>query len=129
MNEKTLKVSPGLYGKVKDLSEKGDISIQAITNDLMSAGLKQFDKLGPIAEHLEENPDIEVREVNGLVYFCEDCQYPLDPEKELPECPNCHTKLSWSEKGKPGTGLGFVGWGLVGLAVLLSLGAQRQTKL
>lgn len=126
MGERTIKVSDNIYDKVKTLSETGDRTMRDLADDLVSEGLEGLAKVAEAAEHIEKDAGIEEQQVNGVIYFCEECHYPLDPREELAECPGCQTKLSWAENGKPGAGLGVVGWGLIGLALLLSLGAKRR---
>jgi len=122
---KTLKVSPGIYETLKGFADTSDRSLHEVTDDLLTAGLERLGGLAPLVDQVEKDRTIEVREVNGVVYYCDECQYPLDPKEELTECPNCGAKLDWGEqKG----GLGVVGWGLVGLALLLSLGARMGTQ-
>ncbi|MBA7612580.1 hypothetical protein ES703_19816 [subsurface metagenome] len=126
MGEHTIKVSDDTYDKVKTLSETGDRTQLDTVEDLLSVGLEGLGKVAEAVEHLEKDAGIEEQQVNGVVYFCEACRYPLDPREELAECPGCQTKLSWAENGKPGAGLGVIGWGLIGLALLISLGAKRR---
>lgn len=122
---RTMKVSPGLYDAVKELADTGDQPLHKVTDDLLTAGLKQLKHLGSITEVVEEDRTLDVREVNGVVYYCNECQHPVDPKKELSECPNCKAELDWGEQKQ---GLGIVGWGLVGLALLLTLGATRSNR-
>jgi len=122
--EKTMRVSPGIYELVKKLADTGDASLHEVTDNLLTAGLKQLEILGPLSDLAEDDKTIQVREVNGAVYYCTECQHPLDPKEKLGECPSCGVELDWGETKK---GLGIIGWGLVGLATLLVWGATTSS--
>ena len=121
---RTMKVSPEIYELVKNLADTGDTSLHEVTDNLLTAGLKQLKILGPLSELAESGKTLQVREVNGVVYYCTECQHPLDPKKKLEKCPSCQAELDWGERKG---GLGIIGWGLVGLALLLTLGATTRS--
>ncbi|MBA7661787.1 hypothetical protein ES703_69807 [subsurface metagenome] len=126
--ETTVKVSRGPYDIVKKLSEEGDLSIRDVADALLEAGAVKLNTLAEVAQAVAENPRITAQEVNGQVYYCAECHHPIDPREKLESCPNCTKKFNWEawERGESGEGGGFgaLGWGLVGLAVLLAVGFQ-----
>lgn len=124
MKTTTMRVSPGIYELVKELANTGDTSLHEVTDNLLTAGLKQLEILGPLSNLAEDDKTLQVREVNGVVYYCTECHHPLDPHEKLGECPSCQAELDWSERK---SGLGILGWGLVGLATLLVLGATTRS--
>jgi len=128
--EKTIKLSKDPYEIVRKLSEEGDLSIRDVADELVKAGAGQLNTLADVAKAIAENPRITAQEVNGQVYYCAECQYPIDPREKLESCPKCTAKFNWEawERGESGEGGGFgmIGWGLVGLAVLLAAGFQRN---
>jgi len=120
--EKSMKVSAGVYNLVKAYADQGDISIKDVATELVKAGLNQLTDLKDIVKHMEDDSEVQVQEVDGSVYYCPECKYPLDPEQKLDDCPRCQASLDW------GGGMGVLGWGLIGLAMLLVVGSQRRTN-
>ncbi|MBA7590755.1 hypothetical protein ES708_32892 [subsurface metagenome] len=126
--EKAIKLSQDPYDLVKKLSDEGDLSIREVADELVRAGAVQLNTLAAVAQAVAENPRITAEQVNGQVYYCAECHYPIDPREKLESCPQCTAKFNWEswERGESGEGGGFgaLGWGLVGLAVLLAVGFQ-----
>lgn len=125
MIEKSMKVSEKAYESISAIADQGDLSKVKVASALVDAGVKQLPKLEDVLEHLKGAPNVGVQEVNGKVFYCEQCNYPLDPNEELEQCPNCDTQLNWNDE--PG-GLGIIGWGLLGLAALVFVNSQTRTN-
>ncbi|MBA7688107.1 hypothetical protein ES703_96583 [subsurface metagenome] len=130
IKETTVKLSQDPYEIVKKLSDEGDLSIRDVADELVKAGAGQLNTLADVAKAIAENPRITAQQVNGQVYYCAECSYPIDPREKLESCPRCAAKFNWEawERGESGEGGGFgaLGWGLVGLAALLAIGFQRN---
>lgn len=126
MKDLGLKVSTGPYDLVKNLADKGDLSLKDVADELIKAGARQLDSLEKVAKAVGEKPYIVREEVNGFIYHCEECGQPLDPREELDTCPGCNTALNWSTVEGEGGGWGMIGIGLVGLAALLTVNALRS---
>ncbi len=125
MIEKAIKISETAYESVSAIADQGDLSKARVASALVDAGVKQLPTLEAVLEHLKGDPNVGVREVNGKVYYCEQCNYPLDPNEELEQCPNCETQLNWNDESG---GLGIIGWGLLGLAALVFVTSQTRTN-
>lgn len=123
--EKNVKISPGIYAQVKDLADQGGLSYKLVADELIRAGLKQLSSVSDLAQAVEADPNIRVAEEDGVVYYCEECNQVLDAEEQPEVCPKCGAKIDWEHK--PGGGMGLLGWGLIGLAILWTMGNQRRT--
>lgn len=126
MRDLGLKVSATPYDLVKDLADKGELSLKDVADELIKAGAKQLDSLEKVVKAVEERPGIAREDVNGFIYHCEGCGQPLDPREELDNCPGCRTKLNWSTVEGEGGGFGWIGLGLVGLAAIVAVTIARN---
>ncbi len=126
MGEKAIKISPGVYAQLKGLVDKGGLSYKAVADELIREGLLHLRSVEDIAQAVGADPNIRVAEENGVVYYCEECDTILDSEAEPEACPKCGTRFDWENKPSLGGGMGWLGWGLVGLAVLLVAGNQGR---
>lgn len=129
--EKTVRISQGNYDRICEIANTTGMGIRELVDSLLSDNLAHLQltahDLGETKtvqtlrkqyqNEVDKLKTIAVQEVDGQVYFCQKCHQPLDPDKELKHCPSCDAELNWGEH----TRIGMVGWGLIGLAILLAL--------
>jgi len=125
--ETRIKLSQGIYTQVKDLADKGGLDCKLVADELIREGFKHLSSAGALAEAIKADPNIRAVVEDGVVYYCEECNQVLDVENEPEKCPGCGVRIDWTRKPGTGGGMGFLGWGLVGLAALLVMGTQRRT--
>ena len=130
----TVRIAKNNYDRVKGLAEASGRGIREVIDTLLNDNINHLEEsatslanspvVKAIADEAKEHASVTSQEVDGQVYYCQECHHPLDPKEEVEACPNCGAKLEWEGLRK----MGLMGWTLGALALLIALRAGQARQ-